>query len=238
MANSNPCRELILYRPPGMASQRSPFLELPAEVRNMIYGFAIDNAVAHLPSRINLGEPLQQPAITLVNHQVQAEAMSIFYSSQTFTLRRDCYYRPIHADNLRWIARLEPTIPMALRSISIVFDMNIDIEDPNQGIPATTSSKPCYEEFILSFRVTISPTGLHFMFPTLTHCMDEVHEGVWAKMQAIVQQITEDVPAVVKEVLAKSPTGLVGIKQLDEIRAWLWQQECVERLADRVFDWD
>jgi len=96
----------------------SPLLELPAELRNYIFGLVLvspERIVAritwHLPSedehavedgdetRNTTTAPIQQPGLTRINSQVRSEALPVFYSQSTFLYKAAIFtLRPPHPD--------------------------------------------------------------------------------------------------------------------------------------------
>ncbi|KAK6428224.1 hypothetical protein LTR95_015631, partial [Oleoguttula sp. CCFEE 5521] len=55
-----------------------PFLQLPAELRNRIYGFFILRLDHPVKTRVR-----HQPALSLINRQIRQETLSMFYSINT-----------------------------------------------------------------------------------------------------------------------------------------------------------
>ena len=78
---------------------RSPFLNLPAEIRNIIYDLVLvkakpisvtDSQSVHTPAGIKRG--VKQPSLLRVCRAIRAETLSVFYSGNNFTIGLSDYY--------------------------------------------------------------------------------------------------------------------------------------------------
>lgn len=94
-----------------MATASTPeLLGLPAEIRNMIYKYAIVDK----KSPIKVTEHLKQPPLLSVNRLIRSETLNIWYRENKFeTTIRDCDATLLHA----WIRNFDVVFPKGRKGL-------------------------------------------------------------------------------------------------------------------------
>lgn len=93
---------------------RSRLLELPAEIRDLIFEFALTSDVPIVAFRLDDYQrdsyvEATQPPLTRVSRQIRAESLSMFYSSNEIVLHTE---EKKAKDTQRWLACIEPHLPL------------------------------------------------------------------------------------------------------------------------------
>ena len=105
------------------------FLELPAEIRNMIYTFHFLQKKKFI-SWNNLGSygtgrgPLAEPPITYASHQLRNESRAVFYAVRRFPIQLWSESSP------KWVTNLKPDVLSQLRAFSVQWsyqDIELDL---------------------------------------------------------------------------------------------------------------
>src|ERR1700761_2254315 len=86
--------DLPIRKPSSTRPARSHFLELPAEIRDYIYEFALTSGKPLVAFRLDeyqrdSYEEATQPPLTRVNRQIRDESLPIFYQSNDIVLHND-----------------------------------------------------------------------------------------------------------------------------------------------------
>jgi len=176
----------------GYGKKPLPFLQLPREVRDQIYSYALQTAVNIRPEFHDIHSLSLQhspwkpesPAICLVNRQIYVEAMEILYSKNTF-----CFSNPsellsfedqIGIPNRDLVQRIE--IPMVVMPESVVIP-DLDLGPPCdwRSIPAHWAKALMKSSFnhILEISITVedlrsSNQNQVVIPPTLQHAIEDV----------------------------------------------------------------
>ncbi len=76
------------YTIPVMTEEKPPLLSIPPEIRLIIYGFVFASSRIRPCQNVDHGYACNQqaPNILLVNHQIRAEALPIFFTEGTFVI--------------------------------------------------------------------------------------------------------------------------------------------------------
>ena len=106
-----PVRTLSYSRP-----RRSCLLELPAEIREAIFEFALMSEKPLVTFRLDAYQrddyqEASQPALTRVNRQIRLESLPVFYNSNNINLSTE---EPKATDTQRWLECIEVHLPRLL----------------------------------------------------------------------------------------------------------------------------
>jgi len=105
------------------AASRCRLLELPAEIRDAIYRFALTAEKPVVTFRLDdyqrdSYEQAVQPALTQVSRQVRQESLPVYFASNTFVLHTEGSKAD---DARRWLQCNEWHLPKLLMSVSLWF---------------------------------------------------------------------------------------------------------------------
>ena len=196
----------------GYGKKPLPFLQLPREVRDQIYSYALRTSMNIKPEFHDIHSLSLQhspwkpasPAICLVNRQIYAEAMEVLYSKNTF-----CFSNPsellsfedqIGIPNRCLIQRI--AIPM------VVMPESVMIPDPDLGAPCDWRSTPAHWakammkssfKHILEITVTVedlrsSNQNQVVISPTLQHAIEDVfhrNQDQESKLRLVLKGFSE-----------------------------------------------
>ncbi|KAK3075573.1 hypothetical protein LTR53_001011 [Teratosphaeriaceae sp. CCFEE 6253] len=96
-------------------------LELPAELRDLIWGFAVGTAGAVVIFQERSAVPLPPPTLLRVSRQIRHEGAKVYYERNDFHLT---VAEHITAPVIQWLRRLGQDNGKHLRSLIIVIAMN------------------------------------------------------------------------------------------------------------------
>lgn len=113
-----------------VASTRSPFLELPAEIRNRIYGFVFKKKIYKITSNVFPEHPL-----LAVAKQIRKEAGPIFYRRPVFEPN------PVNYDST-------PFFTCAFKKRAVLKEFKIDFD----GSECLTCQNPNWENLLIRLR--------------------------------------------------------------------------------------
>jgi hypothetical protein len=100
-------------------TQDSPLLNLPPELRNRIYSYALNSPSSPIGVRATYADR-EPPTVLQLSRQIREEATSLYYSEWVFTGFFDGGVKPRKMESLcKWLKSLTPEIHQRLRHIVI-----------------------------------------------------------------------------------------------------------------------
>lgn len=202
------------------------FLDLPLEIRNMIYTRALDctillDDVDECELAVYLWNEMHLPAMTMLNQQTQSESLSLFLGRYRFVANFGCVDSPvIHKANELWMKRAA--------SLSSVRFLEIQAYICHNNI-CVVSEAAGLEVFCVRIDITSEDVWFHLIEDDDVYIGDSVQihstvpEGILDTMMPIISQLVDD-----------NDAGCLCLDNLEDIRAWLEQEEHDKKRLYRV----
>lgn len=179
------------------------FLDLPSEIRNQIYRLLLPLDRAQF---IRTGEGqsvflahVKQPALTLTCQQIQREALSIFFSSESFLLSYACGARTSVLDpgTLLWLTRVGDAAAHIKRLEIVTRAMMPSVH------------KGSYHPLRLSFTIYVEPAASHRITTLVGPRKRELEQA-----EIFALKIKADLDDALALSLREGSTGAIGLAEL------------------------
>lgn len=186
--------------------RKASFLDLPSEIRNQIYKLLIPLDPAQF---IRTGDNKQvflahvkQPAVTLTCHQIQQEALSSIFSSESFLLSFACGVRPFVLDpgTRLWLTRVGDAAAHINR-------LEIVTRAIMPGV-----HKGSFHPVRLSFGICVEPTIPHRITISGGPKAQEPEQAT-----VFAQKVKADLTDALHVALSEGSTGAIGLRELNAL---------------------
>jgi len=174
-------------------AQKSQFLQLPPELRNVIYVYAL---IAETDVEVPASGKVAKPALLQACRQTMSEATPIYYGQNTFKTRCD---GPL-TNSIRWLASMTLQARQSLCSLSIEHDINDGLDSLHELLASiivgkiTCSAKAATE--IKGMAVTAANRAL---VSSRDGLLTMVHHGLRPEAVRFIGPARPDLGAIIQQ---------------------------------------
>ena len=181
-----------------------PFLDLPAELREMVMSFAIGHYAepsthVYRPAGCLPGHSGCCANLLLVNKQLRREAMPIFLSQVTFSFRK-------HGQLMRFLEQTPKSILQRIQSLELCFDHDTLLDFfgaqvfLNSPTPGNSSSDDYVKDSLFTDRLKLRHLCIYFPHPEAhmdsRHLWEACQKTVCLWIWAAARRCLRDIPEV------------------------------------------